>query len=280
MTARIALVLVVSVGCQAWVAGATFVHRRTGERLEGELLGRATTDGAACLVAKIDGAIRRLPAISWEVADAGEPRPKPRKRPFRWPEIVYQGKKRSREWLERVYADQAESIIVCLGNYANLRRLRATQLRDRHVSVGDIVAGTGRVSRILGPGRMLAVLDNFQEVVVTAVDTAGWTDGKRFNAVLVGVETCHPWPGATLLRCQVAPPAEGKASREEFAAALRAGVLLAPVYVWRPCGTCSGLGYVNVRKWRRSGAQRVSYTAKKRCPRCGGRKGQRVDITR
>ena len=320
--------------CAVAAAADTFVHRKSQERLEGELVGRATREGKKLLVVKIGGELRHLPAAEW---DALPDVAKAKKAGFPWPQIVYRGKARAAGWLETMYAQQGGKILKSRGKFVHLDQLPSIRLGTPHASVGDIFAGIGYVSEVLPGARILATLDNLQMVLVIGVETAGWSDGERFCAFLVGLETCQGSARQTLLRCEVvpvrgavqgtkelraagiampkllereaklvgAPPA--KLTRAEFARALRAGVWLNPVYIWRPCTECQEQGYVMKKTLRYvwdkklcpacKGKKRLScakcsgrgyvlnktrryMTNKERCPACRGNKRLRVDITK
>jgi len=276
----------IALTCAVSSEAETFVNKKTKQQLQGQFMGAAIKDHRKVLLVKTPAALLQLPAAEWELvkvakADAQQAPAAGGKKPFKWPEIRYGGEVRDSAWLERAYKALSEQVIVCEGVAVNRQSVPWVGSSSAHRSVGQIFQASGTVTQVLEDGRMLTSLANSQGVLMEGAATEGWTDGKGWRATLVSVGT-HQYItvlGAqrTILRCHIVSDNQPKVTRWQFSKALENGVAL---YTWRRCVKCGGRGYVYVRKWRKSGMNRESYTTKKRCPGCHGKKRFRVDLSK
>jgi len=271
-TALAALVTVVA------AAGAdTFTNSQTGERLEGKLLGTTTRDGERLLIAKLSGRIRLLPAREWRAkregtthgetaTPAANPPGTSDARPaYAWPELIYQGKPRQAQWLQKAYDAFGAKIGLIDGKYYSLcaidiwesivarkvqflayarggrthfafevgPKTRGQLSGPIRLNVGDCCLVSGKVLQVIGDDAVILDADSQdrQLMRVKRVSTQGIVDGKYWHGIVIAVGTYRYMSvsGAprTILDCQPAPKERHALSREQFVDAIRQGVRLA-----------------------------------------------------
>ena len=270
--------------------GDTFRNGKTGETVEGQLLGRVTVEGREAWLVKTAKGTKRLPTADWDHAHADGPKPataKPPEPAFEWPEIEYAGRKRDARWLERAYTATADQVVLC-GEVALNRHdiipkpvMISTQYPGGRTTGGGLSDGRARavgqafgahvvIERLLDGERAVDRLQNEQAVVLDGFTTTGWVDGTHLNAVLVGVGTWRDETGSTILRCRELPKGNLKVSRDEFLNALRLGVT---IYRERRCPICGGSGLLDRRVEkgpRLSHRSPLDPIARGLCPHCKG----------
>ncbi|MFC1805694.1 hypothetical protein ACFL09_01780 [Planctomycetota bacterium] len=226
----------------------TFTNKATGEKLEGQMLGRAVVDGQHVFVAKVEGRIRRLPAETWQLTSA-TPRPKrvPAKGKPTWPSVEYKGRRYDGAWAEAAYGLACAQLMRWGDKFVNMYDVPPA--RDVQKKVGDLFLGSGTVFQVLGARRALVTIENGQSMLIDGVSTQGVVDGQRW-ALYLAAEGTHLYRTAdgasrTVLRCVPLETPGKRLSRRDFLRALTSGV---PIYSYEACPKCSGLGRMHSPK--------------------------------
>lgn len=134
----------------------TFTNKKTGEIVQGRLLGTIRRDGKELLFVKTeDGKRLYLPKAEWNVRkdEAGEPeRPDAPEEPRG---IVYRGKRRSEEWVDEQYGAFRSKFTVVDGQLVDLTNPDRWQTR---IGVGDACRIRGSIVKTIGRDDLLVRL--------------------------------------------------------------------------------------------------------------------------
>jgi len=279
----------VVVGCllAAVAAADEFTNKKTGEAVDGKLLGKVSLGGAPFFLVKTAKGMKRLPVAEW-VHSVATPRgtpatpapttgippgtATPATPASTWTPTEYRGKTRSVPWLRKAYGLASRQVLCYDGRYYNTYEIHPIGKDARRP--GQVFAATGKAIRVLGNGQVLATMSNGQRVSIEGMTLLGVVGGRAWRAYLAGVEVYEDDTASgaqrKVLRCRRLEPPGSGLTREEFLKILESGVR---IYSRETCPMCKGTGIRTVDSHGVSGSRE-----KRRCKMCKGRKTVVIDM--
>ncbi|MBL7222222.1 MAG: hypothetical protein ISS72_00075 [Candidatus Brocadiae bacterium] len=230
------------------VGADSFANKKTGQTVQGRLLGTISRDGEDVFFVKTDDGRRLyLPMGQWTAKKSAAP-PSPKARPTTKPSpVVYRGKERSEAWVDEQSAAFQRKLAVVDGQIVDLTD---TQHFQAAVEVGDACSIRGTVVRALGKGDALVRLHQHEVPVPSRYARAFWpytapmvkspkgqvvrlrersvpSDGDVVRRIMA-VGTCEV-DGHTVVDCRPLRYGLPPLTREQFLLVLRVGL---PLSTW------------------------------------------------
>jgi len=268
-------VLVLLLAISVWACGDTFMNVKTGEKLEGKLLGTIIEGGKRLYLVKVGRDHRRLIEDDWHVKMAP-----PAGEEFSWKPTIYQKEVRDAAWLKRTYRSVCRDFTMARDVPIDLRLpvLENEMAKDGRIRLSGLVKSTG-------PGRRMILLadvvkdgkESAAEIHVVDVDCDGLLVGKRWSELVGFIHIHTPWDNTptTCVPLEKSPP---PLTPEEFLALLAKDFDFEPKkpkrqprgYYWDTCDRCKGKKKIRIKARRISGGIYEYYYKVIECPTCRG----------